>query len=72
MPLNRYLEKKNMKLLKKKVDLAIKMQLKVLPYWLISENCLKKQKKSSNKKISAIIIVISSKNEAKKLCTSGL
>lgn len=46
---NRFLKKEKMELLKRKIELATKIQLKTLPYWLISENCLKKQQKSSNK-----------------------
>ena len=61
-----------MELLKRKIELAKEIQLKALPRWLISENCLKKQQESNNKQGSVIVITVSSKNEAKKLFASGL
>ena len=49
MPLERYLGEGKIELLKREVESATGIQLKVLPRWLISENRLRAQQKSSNK-----------------------
>ena len=72
IPLNRYLGERKVELLKKEVQSATRIQIKALPRWFISENCLKKQQESSNKQGSVIVITVSSKNKAKKLCAPGL
>ena len=72
MPLERYLGKGKMELLRREVESATGIQLKSIPRWLISESRLREQQESSNKRGSAIVITVSSESEAKKLCASGL
>ena len=72
MPLERYLGKGKMELLKQEVELSTGIQLKTIPRWLISEDQLRQAQITRNKQCSAIVITIKGETEAKKLCALGL
>lgn len=67
MPLKRYPKEGKIELLKRKVESAMKIQLKLVFQWLISKNRLGKQQKSNNERGSAIIIMSCHKRK-KKMC----
>lgn len=58
MPLERYLGKRKMELLRREVELATRIQLKTVSCWLISESRLKEQQEASNKQGSVIVITV--------------
>lgn len=54
-----------MVLLKRKVEYFIGIVLKIMPRWLVNDNCLQKSQELNNKPILRIIIIFSSESEAK-------
>ena len=65
-----YLDKRNMKLPKWKVESSTSIQLKSLSCWLINENRLSGQQ-NTRKRGSTIVITIQGEAKAKTLCASG-
>lgn len=63
MPFERYLGEGKIELLKREIELSMGIQLKLVPWWLISKNCLQEQQKSSNKRGSAIVIIVDNESE---------
>lgn len=72
MPLERYLGEGKMELLKKEVESATGIELKILSQWLLSKNQLREQQEVNNKQGSAIFFTVSGESEDKRLCASGL
>lgn len=72
MPLKRYLGEGKMEVLKREVESATGIELRVLPRWLINESRLREKQATKNKHGSAIVITVSSESKVKKLCASGL
>lgn len=72
MSLKRYPGKRKMKLLKRKIELSIGIQLKTLLCQLINKDQFQKAQTTGNKQGSAIVITVKEETKAKKLFTSGL
>ncbi len=49
MSLDQYFGQKKMEVLRRELELAIKIQLKTIPSWLMCENCLREQQESDTK-----------------------
>lgn len=58
MPLERYLGEGKMELLRKEVESATCIQLRIVSHWLISESRLREKQEASNKQGSAIVIIV--------------
>lgn len=65
MSLERYLRPRKLKLLTRQVESPTNILLKIMPYWLINKDCLKKQQDKGNKQRSATVITVNNKIEAK-------
>lgn len=72
MPLERYLGEGKMELLKKEVESATGIELKILSQWLLSKNQLREQQEVNNKQGCAMVFTVSGESEDKRLCASGL
>lgn len=72
MLLVRYLGEEKMVLLCWEIELSIGINLKTLPWWLISEARLEERLKTGNRKGLAIMITIGNKAEISQLCAKGL
>ena len=72
LSMNRYYEAEEMKLLRKKIEINAKIQLKVRLRWLIFEKRLWRRRAEDEKTSFAIIITVSDENEVKRLCKDEL
>ncbi len=72
MSLARYLGKGKMEVLCRKIELSTRIQLKIIPRWLINKSRLEERFESGIEKRSAIVIIVGTREEVAKLCSKGL
>lgn len=72
MALARYLDKRKMEFLRKKIELLIKVQLKITPNWLIYKNQFKEKQELRNCRDSFIVIIIANNSDTTYLYTKKL
>ena len=72
MSLAKYLGEGKMEVLYQEIESSIEIQLKIIPYWLISKSWLEEYLKSRNRRKSAIVITVKNNKKASRLCSKEL